>query len=152
MTYQGATEQSASVPRQQRFGEDDRGSSAWQGWVAFGGIIMILIGSFQVIEGFVALFKKDYFLVTKNNLLVATNFTAWGWTHIILGALVLIVGLGVLAGQLWARIVGIGLVMINAIVNLAFISAYPVWSTIIIAMDVIVIYALAVHGREMRDR
>ena len=146
MTYTG-TEQSTS--QQQRLEEPP--SSAWTGWVAFGGMMMVLIGIFGAIEGLVALLREEYFLVTKNGLLVTTNFTAWGWTHLILAALVLAVGFGVLAGQTWARVVGIGLVMINAIVNLAFISAYPVWSTILITLDVIVIYALAVHGREMRD-
>jgi len=152
MTYTTGTEQSASVPRQQKRYSDDSASTGWTGWVAFGGIMMILIGVFEAIEGLVALFKDDYFLVTKNGLLVTTNFTAWGWTHIVLGAIVAAVGFGVLAGQTWARVVGIGLVMVNAIVNIAFLAAYPVWSTIIITLDVFVIYALAVHGREMQNR
>lgn len=152
MTYTTGTEQTASVPRQQQRYADEPASSSWTGWVTFGGIMMILIGTFEAIEGLVALFRDDYFLVTRNGLLVTTNFTAWGWTHIALGAIVAAVGFGVLVGQTWARVVGIALVTINAIVNLAFLAAYPVWSTIIIALDVIVIYALAVHGREMQNR
>jgi hypothetical protein len=152
MTNTTGTEQSASVPRQEKRYSDEPASSGWTGWVAFGGIMMILIGAFGAIEGLVGIFKDQYFLVAKNGLLVTANYTAWGWTHLILGLIVVLAGLGVLAGQLWARIVAIGLAMINAIVNLAFLSAYPVWSTIIIAMDVIVIYPLAVHGREMQNR
>ena len=146
MTYT-STEQSAS--EQRRVVEPT--PSAWTGWVGFGGAMMILIGTFGAIEGLVALLKTDYYLVTKNGLLVTTNYTTWGWTHLILGVIVAAVGFGVLAGRTWARVLGIGLVMINAIVNLAFLSAYPVWATIMIAMDVVVIYALAAHGGDVRD-
>jgi hypothetical protein len=71
--------------------------------------------------------------------------------HLAIGALFVIVGLGVLAGQLWARVIGIALAVISAIINLAFIAAYPVWGVILIALDIVIIYALAMHGREMRS-
>jgi hypothetical protein len=145
-------EQTASVPRQQQRRAEEPEATAWTGWVGFGGMMMILVGMFGAIEGLVALFKDEYYLVTKNDLLVSVDFTAWGWTHLILGILVLAAGFGVLAGQTWARAVGIVLAMISATVNLAFLAAYPVWSTIVITLDVIVIWALAVHGREVRAR
>jgi hypothetical protein len=78
------------------------------------------------------------------------DFTAWGWTHMLIGVVAVGAGLGVLMGQMWARVVGIVIAVISALANIAFLSAYPVWSTIIIAMDVLVIYALAVHGREVK--
>jgi len=56
----------------------------------------------------------------------------------------------VMAGAMWARVLGIAFAVISAIINLAFMAAYPVWGIIIIALDVVVIYALAVHGREMK--
>jgi hypothetical protein len=82
---------------------------------------------------------------------VHVNYNTWGWTHLIIGAIAVLAGLGLLAGNLAARVVGVVIALLSALVNLAFISAYPVWSTIVIALDVIVIYAIIVHGRELKD-
>jgi uncharacterized protein (DUF983 family) len=67
-----------------------------------------------------------------------------------LGLLIVISGVGVLAGNLAARIVGVLLAGLSAIANLLFIEAYPIWSIVVITVDVLVIYALTVHGRELR--
>jgi hypothetical protein len=123
--------------------------TAWAGWVFFAGIMMIMLGAFQIIEGIVALFNRSYYLVGSTGLVVSVDYAAWGWTHLLIGILVLAVGFGVLSGRTWARVVGIVLAGVSAVVNLAFIAAYPLWATIIITVDVIVIYALAVHGREL---
>jgi hypothetical protein len=109
---------------------------------------MELVGGFQVIQGLVALFKDDYYLVSPNGLVVEVNYTAWGWTHLLIGLVAIATGIGVMLGQTWARVLGIVIAVVSALVNVAFLSAYPIWSTIIIAMNVLVIYALAVHGRE----
>ena len=77
------------------------------------------------------------------------DYTAWGWTHLILGLIAVAVGIGVFAGQTWARVTGIIIAGISALTNIAFLPAYPIWVTIVIALDVLVIYALAVHGREV---
>jgi hypothetical protein len=112
---------------------------------------MILLGAFQVIAGLVALFNRQYYVVTANDLLVSVDYSGWGWIHLIVGVLVLLAGFGVLAGQTWARLVGIVFAGISAIVNLGFLAANPVWSVLLIALDVIVIYALSVHGREVTE-
>jgi len=112
--------------------------------------MMIMIGAFHAISGFVAIFDPGYYLVGRNGLVVSVDYTTWGWVHLLLGAVALVAGLGVLSGQMWGRIVGIAMAVVSAIAELAFIAAYPIWSTIVIALDVIVIYALAVHGREAR--
>jgi hypothetical protein len=117
----------------------------------FAGTLMLMIGSFHVIQGLVAVFNDEYYLVTKNGLTVHVDYTTWGWTHIIAGIVVICAGLGLFAGQMWARVVGIALAGISALLNFAFIASYPFWSTIVIAMDVFVIMALTVHGREMKD-
>ena len=150
MAYTREADQSTSIPRQERRDTEPQ-SDGWLGWVGFAGIMMVMVGIFQVIEGLAALFRDQYFLVTKNGLLVTANFTAWGWTHTILGIVVIAAGFGVLSGRILARLVGILLALASATVNLAFLSAYPVWSTILITLDVIVIYALAVHGGEARN-
>jgi len=124
--------------------------TGWVGWVAFAGIMLIMLGIFQAIEGFVAIFDNGYYLVRPNGLVVNVDYTAWGWTHLIIGLIAIAVGIGLMTGNMVARIVGIIIAVISAIVNLMFIAAYPVWSTIVIAVDVIVIYAIVVHGRELK--
>lgn len=116
----------------------------------FAGIMMILLGAFQIIEGLVALFARGYYVVGPNGLVLTVNYATWGWVHFGIGVVAVLAGLGVLAGQAAARVVGIIFAALSAIVNLGFIAAYPIWSIIVIILDVIVIYALAVHGREMR--
>jgi hypothetical protein len=125
--------------------------TGWVGWVAFAGIMLIMLGFFQAIEGLVALFNDGFYLVRPNGLVVNVDYTAWGWTHLILGAVAVAVGFGLMVGNMLARVAGIAIALISAILNLAFISAYPVWSTILIALDVIVIYAIVVHGRELKS-
>jgi hypothetical protein len=119
----------------------------WSGWISFAGIMMILLGSFQIIEGLVALLRSSYFVVPATGLVVNVDYNAWGWLHLVLGVLIFAAGFGVMAGRLWARIVGIVLALISAVVNLAFIAAYPLWAIIVIAVDIAVIYALATHRR-----
>ncbi|MGZ6060339.1 MAG: DUF7144 family membrane protein [Myxococcaceae bacterium] len=111
---------------------------------------MALLGFFQALLGLIALFDKSYFAVRANNLLVLTNYTAWGWVHLVAGVVAVAAGLGVvLSGRPWSRYTAMVVAGLSAVVNLGFLSASPVWSTIVIALDVVVIYALAVHGWEL---
>ena len=127
------------------------GPSGWVGWIIFAGTMMIMIGSFHIVQGLVAVFNDEYYLVTKNGLTVHLDYTSWGWTHIIAGLIVIGAGLGVFAGQMWARVVGVILACVSILLNFAFMPSYPFWSAIVIAMDVFVILALTVHGKEMKD-
>jgi hypothetical protein len=121
----------------------------WGGWITFAGTMMILLGSFQVIEGLVALLSPGFYAIGPEGLLVSVDYNAWGWVHLGIGVLLVAAGGGLFTGQTWARVIGIVLAGLSALVNLAFIAAYPFWSIIVIAVDVVVIYALSVHGREM---
>ena len=132
------------------YGRTEAEPTGWVGWIIFGGITMIMLGAFQIIEGLVAVFNDRYYLVGANNLLVHVDYTTWGWTHFGIGCAVLVIGFGVMTGSMWARIAGIAVAVVSAIVNLAFLAAYPIWGVLIIALDILVIYALAVHGREMK--
>jgi hypothetical protein len=125
-------------------------ATGWVGYVVFAGVMLVMLGGFQVIEGLVAILRDDYYLVTRSGLLLTMDFTAWGWTHLILGAIAVVTGIGVLLGQTWARVTGIIIAVLSALANIAFLPAYPIWATIIIALDVLAIYALAVHGREVQ--
>lgn len=124
--------------------------TGWVGWIMFAGVMMVLLGVFQAMEGLVALFNDEYYLVVGNDLVISVDYTTWGWVHLLLGIVIAGAGLGLMAGQMWARVVGNIVAMLSAIANIAFLAAYPVWSTIIITIDVLVIYALTVHGSEAK--
>ena len=124
--------------------------SGWTGWVVFAGLMMIVAGCFQAIEGLTALFRDRYFVVRPSGLIIHVDYTAWGWTHLVIGAVAVVVGAGLLKGNAAARVAGVVIAVLSAIVNLAFLAAAPVWSTIVIAVDVLVVYAIVVHGGELR--
>jgi hypothetical protein len=141
------TSRRVSAETEGRYGD---APTAWAGWVVFGGVMLILAGAFQIIQGLVALFDDGFYLVSSNGLVVNVNYNTWGWIHIVIGVIGVLAGTGLLAGNMVARVVGIIFACLSALVNLAFIAAYPVWSVIMIALDVIVIYAIIVHGRELK--
>lgn len=113
------------------------------GWLNFAGILMLVTGLFNIVDGLVALFRSDYFLVTPDRVLLF-NFSGWGWFLLIMGILLAAVGAGAITGQMWARVLGVVLAIVIALGHLAFLPAFPVWSVIVIAMCVLVIYALTV--------
>ena len=117
------------------------------GWVTFAGIMMIVAGFFQIIAGLVAIFKSDLYVVTQSHLL-AFDFTQWGWIHLIVGTVLILSAASLYAGRLWGRIVAITLATLSAIANFGFICAYPFWSIMIIVLDVLVIYGVAMYGGE----
>lgn len=123
--------------------------TGWVGWIFFAGMLLLVVGLFQSIAGFVALFQEDMYLVTASNLLVF-DYSQWGWIHILWGIILILSSFSLMAGQLWGRIFGVFLASVSALANFAFMPAYPVWSMIIIAMDILIIYAITVHGGETR--
>jgi hypothetical protein len=140
----------AGVPQYDEYGKPITQGAAH--WVVFAGVMLILLGAFQAIEGLVALFQDTYYAVRPSGLVISADYTVWGWVHLVLGVVALLTGMGLLAGNLAARVVGVCLAGISAIVNLAFIAAFPVGSTLLIAFDVVVIYAIVVHGGELKRR
>jgi hypothetical protein len=134
-----------------RSGYDSTGVTGWIAWILFAGIILMTNGFFNVIEGIVALFRDNVYLVGSEGLVVNVDFTVWGWALLLFGILLIVSGYGVMRGQTWARITAIVLVVINAIVHMVFMPAYPIWAIMVITLDVLVIYALAVHGREAKE-
>lgn len=141
----------STVPRQSG-GSAAPEATGWVGWIAFAGTMMVIVGSLHVFQGLVALFNDDYYLVAKNGLTIHLDYTGWGWIHLIGGVVVAASGLGLFTGRMAARIVGVVVAVISLLVNFAFIAAYPFWSTIVIAIDVFVILALTVHGKEAQAR
>jgi hypothetical protein len=125
--------------------------SAWVAWVNFAGVMLVLLGSFHVIEGLVALFRDEVFVVGRQGLVLNVDYTVWGWMHVVFGALTVLVGSCLLAGQMWARIVAVIVAGLSALANVAFLPAYPVLSAVMIAVDILVIWAITIHGGELRE-
>jgi hypothetical protein len=149
MTDVGSSRPASDTSRVAYGNEPD--PTGWTGWVVFASFMMFLVGSFQAIQGLVALFDDGFYAVRPSGLVVDVNYNAWGTAHLLLGVLLMLSGAGVLTGNIAARAVGVILAALSALANMAFISAYPIWSLLIITVDVLVIYALTVHGRELRD-
>lgn len=125
-------------------------ASTWVGWIAFAGVLMIILGALHAFQGLVAIFRDEYFLVSSSGLAVKLDFTVWGWIALIVGVIVIVAGVCVMAGQLWARIVGVVVASLSLIGNFAILAAYPLWSLIMIALDIVIIMALTVHGSEIQ--
>ena len=121
--------------------------TGWLGWIWFAGIMMIVMGSFNAIQGLVALFRDDFYVVTEDQVLLF-DISMWGWITLLIGVLVALAGGALLSGAAWARVVAVVLAVVNAVAQLTFMSVYPVWSTIVIALCVTVIWAVVVHGHE----
>ncbi|TMR08805.1 hypothetical protein ETD86_46230 [Nonomuraea turkmeniaca] len=115
--------------------------SGYSGWLGFAGTLVIVLGAFNIIEGFIALFKT-YFFVTPSGRLLVWDYTAWGWIWLAIGALQLVIGLSILAGKAWARWTGVVLAGIAMIGHFAFLVAFPLWSVISIGLSALVMYGL----------
>ena len=115
-----------------------------KGMTTFAGVMLIIAGAFNVIQGLVALFQNEVY-VAGPRYVFAFDLTAWGWTHLIIGAVVAAAGFAVLSGQVWGRSVGVGIAVLSMLANFAFIPYYPLWSMLIIALDVLVIWALLTY-------
>ena len=105
--------------------------------------MMMIVGLFQFFAGLVALIDGRNFYVTTPNFFLTFNATTWGWIHLIVGIVVGVAGYFVLTGNIAARTLGIVLAGIQAVVNFIWLPYYPLWSILIIALDVLVIWSLA---------
>ena len=119
------------------------------GWVAggvmFAAVMMVLIGSFEVIAGLTAIFDDEFFVVGANYTF-ELDTTAWGWIHLLLGALVVLAGAALFSGAAWAGIVALVLAVLAAIANFFFIPYYPFWAILEIALACWVIWAITRPG------
>ena len=119
------------------------------GWAAsgitFAATMAVLVGTFQVMQGLVAVFNDDFYLVTRNYTF-DLDVSAWGWIHVLIGAVMLGVGFGLYARALWAVIGGLAVAMVSALANFFFIPYYPIWALLLIALDVWIIWSLTRPG------
>ena len=124
-------------------------SKSMAGWIGFAGILMLIVGSIDVVQGLIALFEDDYYVVTRSGFLVV-DLTGWGWIMLIWGLLLVLAGGALLSGQSWARWFTIIAVSVNFLVQLGFLgnSSYPLWTLTALALNVIVLYALTARWSE----
>jgi hypothetical protein len=122
------------------------------GLTVFASIMLLAIGMFQGLAGLSAILKDDSTLWVRGedlNYFVTFDTAGWGWTHLILGVIIFLAGLGVLSGNVLARTVGVIVAMISLVINFLFIPIYPLWAIAIIVLNILVIWALTVHGRDI---
>jgi hypothetical protein len=136
-----------------RSSRSDSGSRATSGWavglIVFAAIMLMMAGTFQFLAGLVALFENEFYVTTRNYVF-QLDATTWGWIHLLLGIVLGIAGWGLLSGRTWARVVAITVAAISALANFLFLPYYPFWALTIIALDVLVIWAVAAHGRDVQ--
>jgi hypothetical protein len=130
--------------------DEEMPASSWTGWISFAGGILIIIGGFNVIEGLVTLVNDDYYQVKPDGLAVNVPYSVLGWVQVALGLLAVGIGIGLLRGNAGARVAGVVLAGVSSIVHLTTIAAYPFWSLVVIVFNIMVIYSIIVHGREMK--
>jgi hypothetical protein len=126
---------------------DDRPSPTAAGWIAFAGIIMIIAGAFQMFSGLVAL-VDDEFYVTTPEYVLQLDTTAWGWIHMLIGLVLVASGIGVYSGNVLARTVGVFVAAASMLSVFLWLPWYPFWGFVVLFVDISVIWALTVHGRD----
>jgi hypothetical protein len=118
------------------------------GFTVFAATMMVIGGVFQAMQGLIALFN-DTFYVVGQEWTFQFDITGWGWIHLIVGVLVVAAGVFLFRGAVWARSVGVAVAALSAVLNFMWLPHYPIWSILIIAVDVLVIWALTAHGRDI---
>ena len=130
-------------------GAPTRPTSGWAvGWTYFASLMMILIGLFHAIAGFVAIVDDEFYVATRKYVF-QFDTTQWGWIHLIFGVLIMLAGVYVMRGSVVARTVGVVMALISAVVGFAWLPYNPIWGVVIIAIAVSVVWALTVHGRDV---
>jgi hypothetical protein len=123
--------------------------TGWSGWIIFASVMLIIGGIVNAIYGMVAI-VNDTWVVWNNQETMLVDFTAWGWMMFILGTVAVLAGLGLLTGNLAARITAVVLASVSLIGNFLFLPAFPLWALSVMVLDALVIYAVTAHGREMK--
>ncbi len=139
----------AGYPAGQQYGyqPETTGGAAATGGMVLAGILMIVGGALGFLNGLAVIIHKAFFTTVNSSYPYHWNITSWGWLHLSLGAVVFLAGICVMLGMVWARAVGVILATLSAVANFLFIPYYPVWSIILIAIDVYIIWALVKGGR-----
>ncbi len=131
------------------YGTTESNYSGWAvGWAGFAGVMLIMIGVMDAMQGLVALFNDEFYIIGQE-WIFEFDITAWGWIHVILGVVLIASGIGIFSGNVAARTVGVIVAGLATIVNFAWLPYFPIWSIIVIAISISVIWALTAHGRDI---
>ena len=123
--------------------------SSWAvGWTGFAGVMLVVAGVFDIIQGIVAIAEDQFFVITED-WVFQFDVTTWGWIHLILGIVLILSGVGLFSGNVLARTVGVAVAAVTMVANFAWLPYYPIWSIIVIAICIAVIWALTFHGRDV---
>jgi len=124
----------------------------WVGWIRFAAILMLIMAALDFFEGLIAIIRSEYYVLTPNQIVVFDT-TTWGWIMLIWGIVVGCVGLGLGSGANWARWFTIVVGSLNFILQLGFVgsSQYPLWALTVLALNVVILYAVIVHWGEARE-
>lgn len=125
-------------------------TTGWVGFIWFAATMMLLSGVFSIIWGIVAIVRDEVFVRGPKGNAINLDYTQWGWIHVVVGIVVVLAGSALFTGSLLAGIVAIFLAMLSAVANLLVLGSYPVWSVLVITLDVLVIWAVTMHGQELR--
>ena len=127
---------------------------SWSGWIVFAGIVLLVVGALDVLQGFVAIIRDEYVVATTKGLAIV-DVTGWGWITLLWGVLLVFAALGLFGGAGWARWLAIVGVALNAIQQIMFLAnypnAYPLWNILIVALNLIVLFALTARWRGYKD-
>ena len=125
---------------------EPRNVSGWAvGGTVFAATILMLVGVFQAIEGLVAIFDDNFYVVTRHYTF-DLDTTAWGWIHLLIGIALVFVAWGLFSRSTWAGVTAIFLASLSAVANFFFIPYYPFWSLLMIALNIWVIWSLTRPG------
>ena len=124
--------------------------TGWVGWIAFASFMMMIGGVFQSISGLIAVFNDSWYVVDTGQLIVFQSVAAWGWAHLLVGLLLFFAGLSLIGGAMWARVLAVTIAALSAIAYFLAIPLYPVWSIIGLVVSILVVYAVMVHGGEVK--
>jgi len=126
-------------------------TTAWTGWIAFAGWLMVIVGALDVFEGLIAVIRGKYYVLTANQIIVF-DLRTWGWITLIWGGVLILAGLALLTGAAWARWFTIVVASLNIIGQLGFVGSaqYPLWALAVLGLTVVVLFALIVHWDDAR--
>ena len=126
-------------------------SNPWaQGITIFAASMLAIVGFVQIFQGIAAIAKDDV-LVRTQDYVYAFNTTTWGWIHLVLGVLLIVIAFAIMSGNAFARGAGIGIAILSIIANFLWLPYYPIWAVVIIAFDVVVIWALTAYSADFES-
>jgi hypothetical protein len=121
------------------------------GWQVFAGIVLFLNGVFGFLYGLAAVLNDDVVTVGGGHGVTVLDFTTWGWVHMIVGTLMALTSVGLFMMRGWARFGAIFFCSLNVLIQFGTISAFPLWSLMVIALDMVIIYQLTANWYPVQD-